>query len=109
MAKGDRKAAIELFKRAVEAEDALRYDEPADWQLPVREALGGALLASNDYAAAEQVFRAALERNPRSGRSLFGLVESLKGQGKQAAAAFVQQEFDAAWKNAEVKLRAADL
>ncbi|MFL6212483.1 MAG: hypothetical protein ACJ74J_01175 [Blastocatellia bacterium] len=109
LAKGDRKAAIELFERAVKAEDALRYDEPAGWQLPVREALGGALLASNDYAAAEQVFRADLERNPRSGRSLFGLMESLKGQGKQAAAAFVQQEFDAAWKNAEVKLRAADL
>jgi tetratricopeptide (TPR) repeat protein len=109
LAKGDKKAAIELFKRAVEAEDALRYDEPADWQLPVREALGGALLASGDYAAAEQVFRADLERNPRSGRSLFGLMESLKGQGKQAAAAFVQQELDAAWKNAEVKLRAADL
>jgi hypothetical protein len=109
LARGDKKAAIELFKRAVEAEDALRYDEPADWQLPAREALGGALLASQDYAAAEQVFRAELARNPRSGRSLFGLMESLKGQGKQSDAAFVQQEFDAAWKNAEVKLRAADL
>jgi tetratricopeptide (TPR) repeat protein len=109
MARGDKRAAIELFKRAVEAEDALRYDEPADWQLPVREALGGALLSSNDYVAAESVFRADLARNARSGRSLFGLMESLKGQGKQAAAAFVQQEFEAAWKNAEVKLRAADL
>jgi tetratricopeptide (TPR) repeat protein len=109
LAKGDKKAAIALFKRAVEAEDALRYDEPADWQLPVRESLGGALLASGDYAEAEQVFRADLERNPRSGRSLFGLVESLKGQGKPSAAAFVQKEFETAWKNAEVKLRVQDL
>ena len=108
LAKGDKKAAIELLKRAAAAEDALRYDEPADWQLPVRESLGGALLAGGDYAAAEQVFRADLERNPRSGRSLFGLVESLKAQGKSSAA-FVQQEFEAAWKNAEVKLRVEDL
>jgi tetratricopeptide (TPR) repeat protein len=109
LAKGDKKAAIELLKRGVEAEDALRYDEPADWELPVRETLGGALLLSGDYAAAEQVFRADLEKNPRSGRSLFGLVESLKAQNKPSAAAFVQKEFEAAWKNAEVKLRVQDL
>ncbi|MEN3330863.1 MAG: hypothetical protein V7641_228 [Blastocatellia bacterium] len=109
LAKGDKKAAIELLKRGVEAEDALRYDEPADWQLPVRETLGGTFLLSGDYAAAEQVFRADLEKNPRSGRSLFGLVESLKAQGKPAAAGFVQKEFEAAWKNAEVKLRVQDL
>jgi len=109
LAKGDKKAAIEFLKRAVEAEDALRYDEPADWQLPVRESLGGALLLSGEYGEAEQVFRADLEKNPRSGRSLFGLVESLKAQGKQAAAAFVQNELAAAWKNAEVKLRVQDL
>ncbi|HJQ23297.1 MAG TPA: tetratricopeptide repeat protein [Blastocatellia bacterium] len=107
--KGDKKTAIDLLKRATEAEDALKYDEPADWQLPVRETLGGALLASGDYAAAEPVFRAELERNPRSGRALFGLMESLKGQGKQSAAAFVQAELDAAWKNADVKLRLQDL
>ncbi|MFL6275923.1 MAG: hypothetical protein ACJ74G_12110 [Blastocatellia bacterium] len=107
--KGDKKMAIDLLKRAVEAEDALKYDEPADWQLPTRETLGGALLLSGDYAAAEPVFRAELERNPRSGRALFGLVESLKGQGKQSAAAFVQAELDAAWKNADTKLRLQDL
>lgn len=109
LTKGDKKAALEWLKRAVEAEDALRYDEPADWQLPVRESLGGALLLSGEYGEAEQIFRADLEKNPRSGRSLFGLVECLKAQGKQAAAAFVQNEFDAAWKNAEVKLRVQDL
>jgi hypothetical protein len=36
-------------------------------------------------------------------------VESLKGQGKQSAAAFVQAELDAAWKNADTKLRLQDL
>jgi tetratricopeptide (TPR) repeat protein len=107
-AKGDKQTAVELLKRAAEAEDALKYDEPADWLLPVRETLGGALLASGDYATAEQVFRAELDKNPRSGRALFGLVECLKAQGKPAAA-FVQAEFAAAWKNADVKLRLEDL
>jgi tetratricopeptide (TPR) repeat protein len=109
LAKGDKKSAIELFKRAVAIEDALAYNEPADWDLPVRESLGGVLLSSGDYAEAEKVFRADLIRNPRSGRSLFGLLESLNRQGKRRAAARVQKEFKAAWKNADARLRVEDL
>ncbi len=108
-AKGDKKAAIEAWHKAVEAQDALNYDEPPGWYYPVRESLGGALLLSGDAAGAEQVFRADLEQNPRNGRSLFGLMESLKAQGKQAAAESVQREFEAAWKNADTKLRVEDL
>jgi len=33
----------------------------------------------------------------------------LKAQGKTSAAAFVQREFEAAWKNADTKLRIEDL
>ena len=54
----------------------------AAWQIPMREALGAALLAAGQPAEAEKVFRADLERNPRNPRSLFGLAESLKAQGK---------------------------
>jgi hypothetical protein len=50
------------------------------------------------------VFRADLERNRRNGRSLFGLIQSLKAQKKDYAATLVQREFDAAWKNADVTL-----
>jgi hypothetical protein len=50
-----------------------------------------------------------LERNRRSGRSLFGLTESLKAQKKDYAAALVQREFESAWKNADVKLSVPDL
>jgi len=70
----------------------------------VREALGAALLRNGDYAGAEQVFRADLERNRRSGRSLFGLTEALKAQKKNQEAALVKLQFDAAWKNADTKL-----
>src|SRR5213079_3350567 len=79
---GDRAAAVAAYRKAVEAEDALNYDEPADWFYPTRETLGAALLRSGDFVAAEQVFRADLSRNPKNPRSLFGLAEALKGQKK---------------------------
>lgn len=108
-AKRDSKAAIEYLRKAVELEDALAYDEPPAWFLPVREMLGGALMKQGDFAAAEQVFRDDLQRNRRNGRSLFGLMESLKAQKKDYAASMVQREFENAWKNADVKLTIQDL
>jgi hypothetical protein len=109
MTKTDTKTSTELLRKAVELEDALAYDEPPAWFLPTRQLLGGALLNSGDYAGAEQVFRADLERNRRNGRSLFGLMESLKAQKKTYAAAMVQREFDNAWKNADTKLTRQNL
>jgi hypothetical protein len=90
-------------------EDGLNYDEPSDWFYPVRESLGGALLLDEQYGEAEKVFRADLTRNPRNGRSLFGLLESLKAQNRKVDVEWVQQAFEAAWKNAEVELRVEDL
>jgi hypothetical protein len=40
---------------------------------------------------------------------LFGLLESLKAQRKTDAIAWVQREFEAAWKGADVELRIGDL
>ncbi|CAN5643948.1 hypothetical protein BH18ACI1_BH18ACI1_21480 [soil metagenome] len=109
-AKGNRTLAIELLKKAVEAEDALAYDEPPAWYYPPsRESLGGALLLNGNAEEAEKVFRADLEKNRRNGRSLFGLLESLKAQGKKYSAQSVQREFEEAWKQADTKLRVEDL
>ncbi|HEX8195165.1 MAG TPA: alpha/beta fold hydrolase [Pyrinomonadaceae bacterium] len=107
--KGDRTKAIEQLRKAVEAENAVGYNEPPDWDLPTREWLGGALLLNGDNAAAEQVFREEIEKHPRNGRALFGLVESLKRQKKDSAARFVQSEFEKAWEKADTKLRAENL
>ena len=84
-AEGNRDAAIAAYRRAVEAEDGLYYDEPADWFYPTRETLGGALLRNGNFADAEKVFREDIARNPNNPRSLFGLAEALKKQKKPSA------------------------
>ena len=40
---------------------------------------------------------------------LSGLLDGLKAQGKTDAAAWVDREFQAAWKGADVQLRLKDL
>jgi len=54
------------------------------------------------------VFREDLKRNRRNGRSLFGLMESLKARRKIAESELVSQEFARAWKQAAA-LRIEDL
>jgi len=102
-------SSVEKWRKAVGMQDALVYDEPPSWYYPVRESLGAALLQAGDAAAAEQVFREGLRRSPRNGRMLFGLLASLKAQNKTDAAAWVEREFEAAWKGADLKLRIGDL
>ena len=108
-ARGDRKAAIASLEKAVSVEDTLSYNEPPDWYYPVRETLGGALLRDGQAAAAEKVFRADLVQNPRNGRSLYGLWESLKAQNKTSDAEWARREFEAAWKDADTQLTVGDL
>lgn len=109
LAKGDRKGAIATLRTAVDSEAKVNYAEPRDWDLPVREWLGRALILDGQYAEAEKVFRDEIERTPRNGRALFGLAEALKKQGKMSSATLVQQEFERAWSDADTKLDAVAL
>jgi tetratricopeptide (TPR) repeat protein len=108
-ARGNRKAAIDYLKIAVAVQDGLSYNEPPDWYYSVRETLGGALLRDGQAAEAEKVFRDDLMRNPRNGRSLFGLSQSLKAQNKLTDAEWARREFEAAWKDADTQLSVGDL
>jgi len=103
----DPDTGITHWRKAVELEDALAYGEPPDWYYPVRESLGAALLRAGQAAEAEQVFREDLKRSRRNGRSLFGLMESLKAQRKVAESELVSREFARVWKQA-VPLRIKD-
>lgn len=103
-AKGQTEAAIEHWTKAVAIQDTLNYNEPADWYYPVRESLGAALLAAGKASEAEDVFRVDLQQNPRNPRSLYGLMQALRAQGKVSDAAWVETQFNTAWKNADTKL-----
>jgi tetratricopeptide (TPR) repeat protein len=108
-AKGNTESAIKHWRAAAAAQDKLNYTEPPDWYYPVRESLGAALLARGKAKEAEEVFREDLRRNPRNPRSLFGLKESLAAQHLDNDAAWVQREFEKAWKNADSGLQIGDL
>jgi tetratricopeptide (TPR) repeat protein len=108
-ARKDSADEIRLLQDAVATQDALNYGEPPDWFYPVRESLGAALLEGGQAQAAEKVFRADLEQNPRNARSLFGLQTALKAQGRSYDADMVQRQFQEAWKHADMKLTLAEL
>ena len=108
-AKGQKEEAIAHWKKAVAIQDTLNYDEPADWYYPVRESLGAALLVAGKPVDAESAFREDLRQNPRNPRSLFGLKEALRAQEKEADSAFVETQFQEAWKDADTKLALAAL
>ena len=100
---------VDHLRAGVALQDSMDYTEPPDWFYPVRESLGAALLENGQAAEAEKVFREDLERNPRNGRSLFGLRESLKAEGKAEDAEAVDQQFKSAWKNADSQLKLSEL
>ena len=101
---GDNEKGIAELRKAVEFEDALVYDEPPDWILPVRHALGASLLSMGRAKEAEAVYREDLKRLPGNGWSLFGLARSLEMQKKTTEAAQAKADFDKVWSRADIKL-----
>src|SRR5688572_7549253 len=104
LAKGDKKGAIALMRQAAASEGKVNYAEPRDWDIPVREWLGRALMIDGQFAEAEKAYREEIVLTPRNGRALFGLAEALRKQGKTSAADLVQKEFEANWTKADTKL-----
>ena len=98
---GNTQGAIDNWKQAITAQDALNYSEPPAWYPPVRPMLGKLLLENNQAAEAEKVFREDLDRNPRHGRSLAGLRDALKAQNRNYEADQIDRQFRAAWKVAD--------
>jgi tetratricopeptide (TPR) repeat protein len=91
------------WEKAVSMQDALVYDEPPAWYYPVRESLGAALVRAGRGGPGEKVFREGLKRSPRNGWMLFGLMESLKAQGKSEGMEELKRELEAVWTKADVK------
>jgi tetratricopeptide (TPR) repeat protein len=99
--------AIPVLERAVEIEDALRYDEPEPLPFAARHWLGALYLELKRPADSERVYRAELEDHPRNGWSLYGLEQSLRAQNKAAEADRARQEFLTAWGRSDTLLRSS--
>ena len=108
-ARGESERAVDEWRRAVELERVVQYDEPPAWFYPVRQSLAAALLENGQAEEAEAVFRDTLTRFPRDGRLLFGLEQSLIAQGRTDEAALVHGQLEAAWADATVELTLDDL
>ncbi|WP_411031739.1 hypothetical protein [Spongiimicrobium sp. 3-5] len=101
---GDLAKAQEHLEKAVIAEDNLVYTEPSAWHIPTRQNLGAILLKANKFEEAEKVYKEDLKVLRQNGWSLMGLHKSLKEQGKTEEAAAIKQEYDTAWKHADITL-----
>jgi tetratricopeptide (TPR) repeat protein len=99
--------AIARLHRAVLLEDNLIYNEPPDWHVPVRQILGAVLLETGRAAEAESIYWQDLSRNRENGWSLFGLMQSLRAQGKNEQAARIEVRFRKSWSRADVTLTAS--
>lgn len=106
-AQGKQDAAIAALREAAIAEDALAYNEPADWPLPVRPYLGAALLEAGEAGAAAEVFAQDLETYPHNGWSLFGLAQAQQKLGQTDAARETTRRQAVAWQWADAPLTAA--
>jgi tetratricopeptide (TPR) repeat protein len=102
---GKKDEGIAALREAAALEDRLRYDEPPDWIQPVRHALGAALLQAGRFEEAEKVFREDLAKLPGNGWGLYGLHRALQMQKKAAESADVERQFDAAWSQADLKIK----
>jgi tetratricopeptide (TPR) repeat protein len=98
---------IALLKDAVLLEDKLSYAEPSIWPIPVRHYLGAALLTASRPRDAEEIYRTDLAKHADNGWALFGLMRSLRDQGKQGEAEAAERQFNTAWSFADVTLTAS--
>jgi tetratricopeptide (TPR) repeat protein len=96
-----------LLREAVELEDMLRYDEPPDWMMHARHALGAALMQAQRWSDAEAVFREDLAIHPDNGWALFGLARSLDARGASDEAREARARFEKAWSQADVELKSS--
>ena len=105
VAEGKIDEGIEQLLAAIQKEDALKYDEPPGWMIPVRHSLGAVLMKQQRFAEAEQVYRDDLARLPENGWSLLGLIESLRKQKKNAdEIAQTQTRFKKVWAKADLTI-----
>lgn len=105
--KGNHEAAFDLLRLAIERDDALHYDEPWGWMMPVRHSLGALLLEQGRVEEAEAVYRRDLELHPDNGWALHGLAECLHRQGRHEEALDADRRFRSSWSRSDIVISAS--
>ncbi len=95
--------AVKLLREAAVVEDTLNYNEPPDWMVPARHALGAILLAEGRAKESEEVYREDLKKWPENSWSLYGLSQSLRKQNSPEYAA-TYERFRKASAHADMKI-----
>jgi tetratricopeptide (TPR) repeat protein len=103
---GNLNDAIFHYQKGVEFEEAMIYNEPKDWTLPVRHYLGNALLKAKKYTEAEVVFTEDLRINPLNGWALTGLHQAQAQQRKTTQAAATAASLKKAFSGKDVEITA---
>lgn len=96
--------AVAKLREGVEEEIKLGYSEPPFYPNPMEEVAGKVSLELKRWKEAEEFFRAALERDPGSGRAYFGLMQAQQSLGKDAEARKSYAKFLKAWSKADENL-----
>jgi len=105
--RGNHDRAFELLRESVRRDDALLYDEPWGWMMPVRHSLGALLLEQGRLEEAESVYRTDLRLHPGNGWALKGLAECLHRSGRHQEAAATDALFRAAWARSDIEIAAS--
>lgn len=101
--------SIALLKEAVAKEDALNYNEPADWFFSIRHHLGAVLINAGKYEEAIKVYAQDLRTYPHNGWALKGLMNAYAKTGDKKKYESVKKEFEEAWKYADIKISSSRL
>jgi len=110
IAEGKLDPRLEELRATLTLEDALKYDEPPPWMIPLRHTIGANLMHAGRFAEAEQVYRDDLKRLPENGWSLFGLSQALAAQEKDGAELeATRARFNKVWAKADVKITSSCL
>jgi tetratricopeptide (TPR) repeat protein len=105
--KGNYDEAFNLLRQAVVLDDALRYDEPWGWMMPVRHALGALLTEQEQYDEAVAVFLEDLRLHPGNGWALKGLSACYHKTGNHEEAKKTDHRFAEAWSRSDINLEVA--
>jgi len=110
IAEGKLDPGLDELHAALALENALKYDEPPSWMIPLRHTIGANLMAASRFADAEQVYRDDLKRLPENGWALLGLSQALAAQQKEGEELqSTRARFEKIWAKADVKITSSCL